>query len=98
MIQPPFDEPLAADVAQRLIRHIHATGGVVISGHARGRMSQHRLEPKDCDHVLRAGWVMPGEWEHGTWRYQVRTQRVTVVVTVRSLAELVVVTAWRNEP
>ncbi len=94
MIHPPFAEPLAPDVAQRVIRHILATGGVVVSRHARERMTRHHLELKDCDHALRAGWVLAGEWHHGRWRYQVRTQRVTVVVTFRSLAELVVVTAW----
>lgn len=94
MITPPFAEPLAPDVAQRLVRHIHATGGVVVSRHAAERIARHRLKSKDWEHALRAGWVLAGEWEHGSWRYQVRTQNVTVVVTFRSLAELVVVTVW----
>ena len=97
MFHPPFTEPLAPDVAQRLVRHILATGAVVLSSHARERMARHHIDVKDCEHALRAGWVLAAEWQHGTWRYQVRTQRVTVVVTFRSLAELVVVTAWRNK-
>ncbi|MEK7330802.1 MAG: hypothetical protein AAB113_08365 [Candidatus Eisenbacteria bacterium] len=96
MINPPFEEPLAPDVAQRLARHILHTGGAFVSRHARERMRRDQIEPTDWGHVLRAGWVMQGEWEHGSWRYQVRTQHVTVVVTFRSLAELVIVTAWRN--
>lgn len=94
MINPPFGEPLAPEVTQRLIRHIHATGTMVVSDHATERMARHKLEPRDLEHAFHAGWVLAGEWEHGSWRDQVRTQRVTVVVTFRSLAELVVVTAW----
>ncbi len=98
MINPPFEEPLAPDVAQRLVRHILATGGVVLSRHAAERIARHGLETKDWEHALGAGWVLTGEWENGSWRYQVRTQTVTVVVTFRSLAELVVVTAWGKSP
>lgn len=69
-----------------------------MSNHARERMVRHGIEPADWEHALAAGWVVTGEWENGSWRYQVRTQTVTVVVAFRSLAELVVVTAWRKRP
>ncbi len=49
----------------------------------------------DCENVLRGGVVRPGEEERGSWRYQVETSRMTVVVAFRFANELVVVTAWR---
>jgi hypothetical protein len=60
--------------------------------------SQRRdgLETLDCVNVLRAGSVDPGEYENGSWRYPVRTARLTVVVAFRSETVLVVVTAWRQ--
>ena len=49
----------------------------------------------DAINVLRGGIVEPGEFENGSWRYRVRTQRMYVVVAFRSETELRVVTAWR---
>ena len=50
----------------------------------------------DCENVLRGGVVRQGEYEHGTWRYRVETNKTTVVIAFRSEQELVVVTAWRS--
>ena len=96
MINFPLDEPLAPAVARRLIQHIWRNGVVSYSRHARARMVSHGMRRLECEQVLRSGWVMPGEWEHGTWRYRVRTQNATVVVTFLSIQELVVVTTWRE--
>jgi hypothetical protein len=52
----------------------------------------------DVVNVLRGGVVRPGELDRGTWRYQVQTGRLTVVVALRSKDELSVVTAWRIRP
>ena len=49
----------------------------------------------DCANVLRAGVVEEPEFERGSWRYRVRTQRMYVVVAFRSENELSIVTAWR---
>lgn len=51
----------------------------------------------DCCNVLGGGWVEPGEYENGSWRYRVRTARMCFVITFRSEDALVVVTAWREK-
>jgi hypothetical protein len=53
------------------------------------------LTAVDATNVLRGGVVEPGEFENGSWRYRIRTQRIYVVVSFRSETELRVVTAWR---
>jgi hypothetical protein len=53
------------------------------------------LTTVDAVNALRAGLVGPGELERGSWRYQVRTARLAVVIAFRSETELVVVTGWR---
>ena len=45
--------------------------------------------------VLRAGVVEPAEFEHGSWRHRVKTNRICVVVVLVSEREAVVVTTWR---
>jgi len=51
--------------------------------------------------------VSEAEYENGDWRYQVRTQRITVVVAFEPApdeaenenhVELIVVTVWRSKP
>lgn len=49
------------------------------------------------ENILRAGVVQPPDFEKGTWRYRVQTNRMAVVVAFRSSQELVVVTAWREK-
>ena len=90
-----MDEPLSRADARRLIREIIADGTVYFSNHARDEMANDNLAEIDCVNVLRGGVVDEGEWENGSWRYRVRTQRITVVVAFGSELELVVVTAWR---
>ncbi len=91
------DEPLALDVAKRLIREILRAGRFTWSRHAKAELLTDDLTTVDCENVLRGGVVRPGEFERGTWRYRVETSRITIVVAFRSEHELVVVTAWRIE-
>jgi hypothetical protein len=80
----------------------------VVSPHARGAMNDDTLGDNDALSVLRAGIVDEPEWEHGSWRYHVRTHRMVFVIAFDpevevlpieaedvSAMELVVVTAWR---
>ena len=90
-------EPLSPPEAKRLIREILAGGEVVSSGHASREMEKDDLTMVDCVNVLRGGIVEPGEWEHGSWRYRVHTQRIWVVAAFRSEKRLVIVTAWRSK-
>lgn len=89
-------EPLTRREARRLIREILATGTVAFSSHALGELRKDQATAVDAVNALRAGLVRRGEWRNGTWRYPVRTARMTVVVAFRSGVRLVVVTAWRN--
>lgn len=49
----------------------------------------------DCLAILRAGQCEPAEWENGSWRYRVRTNRMYCVVTFVSDETLCIITAWR---
>lgn len=91
-----MDEPLAPEAAKRLIREILKSGRFTYSKHSKDEMLNDDLTTVDCENVLRGGVVRPGEREHGTWRYHVETNRITVVIAFRSERELVVVTAWRS--
>lgn len=88
-------EPLSPPAAKKLIRGILKDGRVNFSRHAREEMAKDKLVEIDAVNVLRGGVVEPGEWENGSWRYRVRTQRIVVVIAFRSESALVVVTAWR---
>ena len=90
-----MDEPLAPQIARALIRSILITGRFTFSSHAVDEMSADGLATVDCVNVLRGGVVRPAEYERGSWRYRVETQRITVVVVFRSTEQLVVITAWR---
>ena len=89
-------EPLAEREARQMIRGILATGIVSFRSHALEELRKDGMTAVDATNVLRGGVVDPGEWENGTWRYRVRTAKMTLVVAFRSETRLVVVTAWRN--
>ena len=89
-------EPLGPDAAKRLLREILATGRVMFSNHALDEMEQEAIAQTDVIRVLRSGTVEPAEFERGSWRYRVRSQRLYAVATFRSDSEAVVVTAWRT--
>jgi hypothetical protein len=91
-----LNEPLSQKDARALIREILKEGEYSFSGHAEQEMENDQLTHVDCVNVLRGGVVDPGEFENGSWRYRVRTARITVVVAFRSKTKLRVVTAWRN--
>jgi hypothetical protein len=96
-----MDEPLTATAAKKLIQAILKTtdGGtppsVALSGHAQKEMANDKLIAGDIINVLRGGVVEPAEFEKGSWRYRVRTNKIVVVVCFRSEIELGVVTCWR---
>jgi len=92
-----MNEPLNQQEVRRLIREILANGVYWTSSHAQAEMRKDGLTELDVVNVLRGGVVEPGEWENGSWRYQLRTQRIVVVVAFDSETELSVVTAWRNQ-
>ncbi|MBI3448996.1 MAG: DUF4258 domain-containing protein [Acidobacteria bacterium] len=91
-------EPFSPTQARQRIRRILLSGSFSYSSHALREMEKDGLAPIDCVNVLRAAIVEPAEFEHGSWRYRVRSAYIWVVVAFRSESELRVVTAWRGRP
>jgi putative transcriptional regulator len=75
---------LSPDVARKLIRKILKEGQVSWSIHAKEEFAKDALTAPDFANALRAGVVEQPEWENGSWRYRVWTQKITVVVAFRS--------------
>jgi hypothetical protein len=84
-----------AATARKLLREILASGRLWYSGHAKQEMARDKLTPVDVVNVLRAGVVEPSEFEGGSWRHRVKTNRICVVAALVSETEAVVVTTWR---
>lgn len=90
-------EPLTPPAARTLLHKILSQGGQVrFSGHSLDEMKKDDLSTQDCLNVMRGGVVEPPELRDGTWRYRVRTARISVVVAFRSETACVVVSAWRR--
>jgi len=90
------DEPLHASEVKRLAKAIVVAGTVIYSGHALREMAKDKLTKANVESVLRSGSAGEGEWENGSWRYQMWTPSVVVVIVFRSTTALVIVTAWRK--
>lgn len=88
-------EPLTSPAAKALIREILVTGVVAFVPHSLEAMKDDRLGKVDILSALRAGIVEHADFERGSWRYRVRSQRIVVVVAFRSSTQLRVVTVWR---
>ena len=93
-----MNEPLAPEAAKWVIREILRAGRLTYSSHAKQELLADELTTLDVVNVLRGGVVRPGEFEHGSWRYRVETQRLAIVIAFRSALHLVVVTACRRRP
>jgi len=91
-------ERLAKREAQnRLRRSIEAGVPIRFTAHARQEMANDDLSEVDVINILQRGLVEEPEWEHGEWRYQVRTQKMTAVVSLHEAPDRVVlVTVWRQ--
>ena len=76
--------PLKATDVRKLIRRLLDEGKFVPPGarsHARREMEKDGLTDVDAVNVLRGGMVREGEFENGSWRHRVETQRMVFVVT-----------------
>jgi hypothetical protein len=94
-------KPLSAKEARKSLRRCIEKGSVIWTRHVRQRMDERDLVEPDIVNVLRCGRVEADpEWVNWHWRYQVKTDRMTVVVTFEpeegEPTELVIVTAWRE--
>lgn len=88
-------EPLSPGRVKAIARACLAAGKVTFSRHAESEMLADGLAMTDCMNVIRGGRVMPGEYQAGSYRYEFQTQRISVVVAIRSLTEIRIITAWR---
>jgi hypothetical protein len=103
--------PLKATDARKLLRRLLDAGTFVPPGarsHARKEMDKDGLTDLDAINVLRGGTVREAEFENGSWRFRVETQRMVFVVTFDPEPEgmpsdeegvgdieVVLVTGWR---
>jgi hypothetical protein len=94
----PFDpdQPLREVAARKLLSRILVDGTVVFSAHALEELENDDMSEQDAFNVLRAGQLDPAEFEKGSWRYRVHTQRFCVVTCFDSETLVVVITAWRK--
>lgn len=91
-----LSEPLRPPVVKNLVLNIISTGIVTFSQpHAEEQMKKRRISIVDCINVLRGGIAKEGEYENGSWRYQIYTPKLCVVIRFESDTFLEVVTAWR---
>lgn len=89
-------EPLDPGEAKRAIVELLRSGRVRFTRHAEEELAKDDMTTVDAINVARGGVVEPAELENGTWRYRVRTEKMTVVVAFRDESRLVFITAWRN--
>lgn len=88
--------PLPPNVARDLIRAAIKTGTVVFSKHALAELKKDNLFTVDAENVMRGGVVDAPEYEHGEWRYRVRTARIELIVAFNTETEVAVITGWRR--
>lgn len=70
---------------------------VSFSKHAFKEMKNDNLKTGDILNVLKAGRIYNSpEFENGSYRYRVQTQKITVVIAFRKPNHVVIVTAWRE--
>jgi Domain of unknown function (DUF4258) len=97
--RPDITGQLPGAQALRLAKTIIRDGSTIFTRHARHEMEDDDLLETDVVNAISGGVISePGELGHqGDWCYRVRTIRVTVVILFRSVEEMVVVTAWREQ-
>ena len=82
---------------RRILRRVLDAGYVAFTEHASIEMTRDGLEASDCLNALRAGAVEINSLVGDCWRYTVETNRIALIVALRSETEVVVITAWRKE-
>ncbi|MFP5492104.1 MAG: DUF4258 domain-containing protein [Bacteriovoracia bacterium] len=70
---------------------------ISFSKHALEEMKNDNLKTGDILNVLKAGKIYDApEFENGSYRYRIQTQKITVVIAFRKPNHVVIVTAWRE--
>jgi hypothetical protein len=91
-------EPLKPNQVKALILASVTSDEVVFTSHALRELANDGMGPSDALRVLRGGAASHGEFENGSWRYQVRAGSVVVVVRFVNFqpASTLVITAWKR--
>lgn len=70
---------------------------IIFSRHALEELENDDLTTVDATNVLKSqdSFLEEGEFENGSWRYRVSTQKIVVVIAFTELGDgTIVVTAW----
>ena len=88
------DEPFNQRRAMGIVRKIYAQGLVLYDPHLLERMKERNILEKDVTNVLTRGWIYEAaEYENGSYRYRVETNRYWVRIAFDPPATMVVITA-----
>jgi hypothetical protein len=93
------DEPLKPQQVKSLVLKAVESESVLFTSHALSELENDRLVPLDAMRVLRGGAASHGEFENGSWRYQIRSGSIVVVVRFLDFAPVktLVITAWKRK-
>lgn len=90
----PLTEPLADATVEALLKNVLQYGIVSFPSYALVAMDERGIDEVDVRNVLRFGTCAGHRWTRGSWRYEVCTDELVVVVAFRDEDSTVVVTAW----
>lgn len=86
--------------ARKLLSELfnHHANLISLTMHAREKMKVRNLRMGDILNVLKAGKIINfPEFENGSYRYRVKTMKLTVVIAFKKPSHVVIVTAWREK-
>jgi hypothetical protein len=90
---------LSPGQARKVLAEIfnHDPNLISFTSHARTQMRERDLKSGDVLNVLKAGKILSvPDFENGSFRYRVQTNKITVVLAFKKPNHVVVVTAWRD--
>lgn len=95
---PVHGEPLSAINAKQLLKKIIWSGSQVKTQHFHERMLERAIEDTDIVNTLKYGFVDERQtaFEDGTYRYQVCTNKITIVIAFVDEDSIVLISVWRN--
>jgi hypothetical protein len=93
-----MNEPLKPNQVKALVLESIEADEVAFTTHALREIAKDGMVPLDASRVLRGGAASHGEFENGSWRYQIRSGSVVVVVRFVDFkpARTLVITAWKR--
>lgn len=93
-------EPYSGPDLRRIVRERLTGDHLVVTKHARDRMTEREMTLEDATNVMRGGHPPPDKYvtcEHGTYRYTLCTPQMGVVVAFDdNKGKMILVTVWRT--